>query len=233
MWIKILGTRGEIAESSPRHRKQSGVLINGDLLLDLGDPRYLNVRPKWVLITHLHPDHAFFMRRGDQEELSTNAQIYAPEPSLPLIKVLKRKTQIGPYSVIPIPTHHSKHVRSQAYLIKKGKISILYTGDLIWIDKKYHRLFGKLDLVITEGSFIREGGMIRRDKATQQIYGHTGIPNLIRLFCPYASKILFMHFGSWFYRSPKASRKKLLDLGKKYQIPVLIGYDGMDLSIDS
>jgi len=30
---------------------------------------------------------------------------------------------------------------------------------------------GKLDMVITEGSFLRKGGMLRKDKDTGQIFG--------------------------------------------------------------
>lgn len=37
MKIKILGTRGEIEESAPYHSKQSGVLVDDKILLDIGD----------------------------------------------------------------------------------------------------------------------------------------------------------------------------------------------------
>ena len=63
--IKILGTRGEIEPSAPYHAKKSGVLIDGKILLDCGDQRFLAYHPHYVLMTHLHPDHAFFTR-GDK-----------------------------------------------------------------------------------------------------------------------------------------------------------------------
>jgi ribonuclease BN (tRNA processing enzyme) len=231
MDLKILGTRGEIEESSPRHRNHSGLLIDNVLLLDLGEKKYLKGSPKWILITHLHPDHAYFMRHGHREDPVTDACIFAPERTNHAIHLLKRKSKLGPYSITPIPTHHSKNVLSQAYLVQKGGKSILYTGDLIWIDKKYHFLFKKVDLVVTDGSFLREGGMIRKDPKTNRLFGHNGIPNLIRFFKPYTRKILFVHFGNWFYRDPKKSRKVLLALGKKYQVPLLVGCDGQRLTI--
>ena len=66
MNLKILGTKGEIDKSLPRHSKKSGVLIGDELLIDIGEKQYLKYCPKWILITHLHPDHAYFMRKGHE-----------------------------------------------------------------------------------------------------------------------------------------------------------------------
>lgn len=230
MKIEILGTKGEIQKTLPRHSKQSGILIDKSLLLDLGEKSYLKLHPKWILITHLHPDHAYFIRRGHEEDPVTKAKLFAPEKARGC-RIFNRQRKLGPYTITPIPTHHSTHVKSQAYLIKKGKKSILYTGDLVWIDKKYHPLFDQVDLIITDGSFLREGGMIRKDKTTKKLFGHNGVPNLIRLFQPYTKKILFVHFGSWFYKNPKNSKEKLLALGKKSHVEILVGYDNMEVKV--
>lgn len=230
--LHILGTKGEIKESHARHRRQSGILVDGKLLLDIGEKSYLKYHPKWILISHLHPDHAYFVRRGKKESPATEAEIFAPEAVKGVkCRIISRKRKIGPYTVTPIPTHHSKLVKSQAYLIEKGGKSILYTADLVWINKEYYPLFEHVDLIITEGSFIREGGMIRKDKETGALVGHNGIPNLVRLFAPHTKKILIVHFGSWFYKNPTSSRKKLLALGNKYHVDVRVGYDGQKIKI--
>jgi ribonuclease BN (tRNA processing enzyme) len=235
MKIKILGTRGEIDESLPYHSKHSGVLINEELLLDLGEKEFLSYHPKWILITHFHPDHAYFVRWGKEETPLTQAVIYAPEgPKNDAIKsivqVMTQTVQIGPYLITPIPTHHSKHVKSQAYLIKTEGQSLLYTGDLIWIDKKYHHLFEHIDLVITEGSFIRKGGFIRKHKETEALYGHNGIPNLIDLFRSHTHNLLFIHFGAWFYKDTESARQIIHALGKEKGINTIVGYDGMEIN---
>jgi ribonuclease BN (tRNA processing enzyme) len=62
MNIHVLGTRGYIRPSAPRHSRHSGVLIDGALLLDCGEKEFLTHKPKYILITHLHPDHAFFVK---------------------------------------------------------------------------------------------------------------------------------------------------------------------------
>jgi ribonuclease BN (tRNA processing enzyme) len=231
MKIKILGTRGEIEESCPYHSKHSGILIDGKLLLDLGEKDFLRYRPKWIFLTHLHPDHAYFVR--SKEAPPREFLIYAPEvlKRRSSIQIFKRAVRLGGYTIIPIPTHHSKLVKSQAYLIKKGKRSILYTGDLVWINKQYHHLFDQVDLVITEASFLRKGGMVRKDASTGLLVGHNGIPNLIDLFKKYTKTILFTHFGSWFYQDTKTAKMKLRGLCKENGTRAIVGYDGLEIDL--
>jgi ribonuclease BN (tRNA processing enzyme) len=216
MKIKVLGTRGEIEESAPYHSKKSGVLIDNKLLLDCGDIRFLDYNPNYILITHLHPDHAFFILN---KEVLIDIPLYAPETFEDFtIQITNKPFTINGYLITPIPTIHSLKVQSNAYLIEHKNKRILYTGDMIWIDKKYRHLFGDLDIVITEASFMRTGGMVRRQKESGKIYGHTGVPNLINLFKPYTDTILFIHFGAWFYKDIKQARKKFKSLGSVNQI---------------
>lgn len=232
MNIKILGTRGEVKESAPKHSKHSGILINNQLLLDLGEKEFLKYGPKAVVITHLHPDHAFFVR--EKEKLITNIPIYAPQKHS-RVKITQLKPlnsiKLQGFLITPIPTYHSKLVKSQGYLVEKGQKRIFYTGDMIWVEKKYHNLFKKLNLVITEASFIDKGGLVRRDRKSGVIYGHTGIPNLIRLFAHFTPKIIFVHFGGWFYKSSAKARQKLSKLGRQYNIQVQAGYDGLTIRL--
>lgn len=229
MKIKILGTRGEIEESAPYHSKKSGVLINDDLLLDCGDKQFLHYNPQAILITHLHPDHAYFVRH--HEIPATNVPLYAPE-KYDLYKEIhstKKKFHVGPYTITPIPTVHSIKVKSNAYLIEYKKKRLLYTGDMIWIEKKYHHLLQNLDCVITEASFMRKGGMVRRKD--DLIFGHTGVPNLIHLFKQFTHIMIFMHFGAWFYKNIKKARAEFKQLAYENNIEIVVGYDGLELKI--
>jgi hypothetical protein len=201
-------------------------------MLDLGEEEFLNYQPKAIFITHLHPDHAFFITG---ERLKTNIPVYAPEPSREFTNIIpiSDTLRVGPYQVTPVPTHHSKLVKSTAYLIDNREQKLLYTGDMIWINKEYHHLFTGLRLVITDGSYMRQGGMVRKDKESGQIYGHNGIPDLINLFQPFTRHILFVHFGSWFFASIKGARRKLEELGQSHGINIHIGYDGMYFNLDN
>jgi ribonuclease BN (tRNA processing enzyme) len=226
MQLIILGTRGEIEESLPYHSKHSGILVDQELLIDLGEKRFLDYQPHWILLSHLHPDHAYFVRKGSVEAPPSHVPLFGPEERPP-IQLLEKTCRLGPYRVTPIPTHHSKHVKSQGYVVQKDRVRFFYTSDLVWINKEYHALIGRVDLVITEASFIRKGGMIQKDPATQLLYGHNGIPNLLHLLQTFSSRILLTHFGSWFYQDTKAARRKIRALAKEYDVEILIGYDGL------
>jgi len=225
MKIKVLGTRGEIKVSAPRHFYHSGILVDDKILFDIGEEKFLDYKPKWIFITHFHPDHAFFVTAPDKKA-EIKVPIYSPENLKP-----EEAVRIDGYRIIPLPTIHSKKVKSMAYLIEKSKKRVLYTGDMVWIRKKYHHLFKNLDLVITEASFFRKGGRVGRDKQTGEVYGHTGIPDLINLFKKFTSCILFVHFGSWFYKDIKQSRKKIIELAKENGVKAIVGYDGLEVKI--
>lgn len=230
MKIKVLGTRGEIEESAPYHSKQSGVLIDNKILLDCGDERFLAYDPICILISHLHPDHAYFVRHHEIPD--TDAPIYAPEKYEEVdIHVVKKPFKIDSYTITPIPTIHSITVKSTAYRIEHKKKKILYTGDMIWIEKKYHHLLKDLDLVIAEASFMRKGGLVRRKEETGKIFGHTGVPNIINLFKKYTHTILFIHFGAWFYKDMQESRKKFKRLSREHELEIIVGYDGLEIDI--
>ena len=143
MHIKILGTRGEIKPTAPYHSRHSGVLVNGKVLLDIGEKEFLKYHPESIFITHLHPDHAFFVTEpaGD-----TGIPVYAPEKSkdYPGITVIESMIEMDGLTITPVPTHHSKLVRSCGYLIEGDKHKLLYTGDLIWINKEYHHILEHL-----------------------------------------------------------------------------------------
>ncbi|HSD58047.1 MAG TPA: MBL fold metallo-hydrolase [Methanotrichaceae archaeon] len=230
MNLKILGTRGEVKESAPGYSKHSGVLIDGQILLDLGEKEYLNYRPKAVFITHLHPDHAFFIRGPALIDIP----VYAPEVHKNAkIEVPSGPVTIGAYRVTPFPTIHSKKFRSQGYVVEKEDRKLVYTGDLIRINKKHHHLLENANLVITDGSHLRKGGRVFRDKETGQIYGHTGIPDLINFFKAFTANILFLHFGSWFYEDVSVSVKRIKELGKERSVRVVAAYDGLELNLSN
>lgn len=230
MKIKVLGTRGEIKESAPRHSRHSGLLVDGRLLFDLGEREFLDSKPWAVFITHLHPDHAFFVRRP----APLAVPVYAPETrtAVPEVEVFPGEMSFRGYSIRAIPTDHSLKGKSTAYIVEKSRQRLLYTGDLFWINKEFHPLLEGIDLVVTEASFLSKGGMIRRDRATGMAYGHAGVPNLIELFGKFTENILFIHFGAWFYGDARKSRRILTALGKKNRVAVRAGYDGFELDLD-
>src|SRR5680860_237834 len=227
MKIKILGTRGKIEEHVPWHTKHSGILIDDTVLIDLGEEEFLNYNPSLIVFTHLHPDHAFFVRKNNK--LNTEITAYAPERSeqIDTLQVVTDPFEKNGYKFTPIPVIHSLKVKSLAYIIEKDNKRLLYTGDVAWIEKKAREKLGKLDMVITEGSFIKKGGVIRKDKKTGKIFGHTGIPDLIKMFSLHTQHIVLTHFGSWFMKDIEEGRKKIQELAPS-DIEVEAARDGQE-----
>lgn len=113
-----------------------------------------------------------------------------------------------------------------------GEAKIALTGDIIWINKEYHHLFENLNMVITDSSFIRKGGMIIKDSTTGKLCGHASTPDLIKLFKHLTRQILFIHFDSWFYKGTNKARAKLNELDRMNGISVLVDYDSMQIDLD-
>jgi Beta-lactamase superfamily domain len=227
MRLKILGTRGNILPSAPKYAQHSGILVDARILLDLGEAAYLRYRPQRIFITHLHPDHAAFLRT----EVVTDAEIYLPEPTpkVPAARVMSRPVQSGSYRIVPVPTVHSLKVRSLGYVVEKGGRRVFFSSDLVSIQRRYHRWLRRLDLVITEGSYMRRGGLVRTDPMSGRPFGHTGIPNLIEFFRPFTSRIVISHFGSWFYKDIAASIRQIASLGDGVQTSA--AHDGLVIDI--
>lgn len=227
MQIKFLGTRGEIKEKSKNYKNHSGILIDQKILIDFGEEKYLQYQPTLILITHFHPDHAFFIK--DKNEYKISIPVYTPEKNklIPNAKIITKKMKWNGYEITPVPTIHSVKIKSQGYLIKKGKKIIFYSGDMIWIEKKYHAMLKKINLVITEASYYKKGGMIRKDlnRTNGKVYGHAGIRELVKFFRKFSDKIIFTHFGSWFVKDVERGKMKIRLLKKK-NVDIIPAHDG-------
>jgi ribonuclease BN (tRNA processing enzyme) len=228
MRITILGTRGNIENSASRHAKHSGIIVGGALLFDLGEAAYLRYRPRHIFITHLHADHAAFMTSA----MKLDAHVYVPEPSsrCPGATVVSGAVCAGAYRIIPVPIVHSHLVRSVGYVVESRSRRLFYTGDMVAVDEQYHSRLHHLDLVITDGSFMRKGGLVRTDPRSGGRHGHAGIPELVEFFRPRAKCIVITHFGSWFYAAVDASIRKIEALSDR-RTRVIAAYDGLVLTI--
>lgn len=229
MKIRILGTRANIEAKQPGHTRHTGVLLDDKILIDLGEKEFLSSEFSYIFFTHLHPDHAFFEYRGEEFARQYPFQIYVPEPHKKLEKarVINKNEVIKAdgYSVTPVPVIHSLKVKSLGYIVEKKKKRVFISGDVAWIEKKHRENFGKLDMVITEGSYWRQGGMVRRDKSSGKIFGHTGIPDLVKMFEPYTRHIVIVHLGTWFMNDVQKGAKKIQNLGNN-SLKVEPGHDG-------
>lgn len=105
---------------------------------------------------------------------------------------------------------------------------MFFSGDIGAFDDKLLAPFAPLDVIITEASFIKKGGMIRRKDG--RLFGHLGVPDLINLFRQYTKKIVFTHFGSWFVKDVAFGIARIKSL-ETTELKLLIAEDGMNFNI--
>lgn len=228
MKIKILGTRGKIEPKAENHVNHTGFLLDDKILIDVGEPTYMDYRTEAVVFTHFHPDHAFFV--PEKQKFTPNIPLYGPEAHdlIPNLKVITDPFEIDGYRFTPIPVIHALKLKSLGYIIEKGQKRIFITGDVAWIEKAHLAEVSGLDLIITEATFIHKGGRINRKK--DRIFGHTGVPDLIRLLSPLTKKITFCHYGEWFFEEdPETSKAKIKS--KEEEVELIPAHDGMEIGI--
>lgn len=228
MKIKILGTRGKIEPKAESHHLHTGFLIDDRLLIDAGEAEFMDYNPASVVFTHFHPDHAFFVFTKDK--FTPKIPLFGPEAHelIPELKVISSAFEVEGYHITPIPVIHAYRLKLLGYVIQKGQKRIFITGDVAWIEKRNLEKLPPLDLVITEATFINKGGRINRRK--DRIFGHTGIPDLIRLLSPHTNKIAFCHYGEWFFEnSPEESKQRLKNLEE--ETVLFPSHDGMEIKI--
>src|SRR5690625_7097667 len=98
-------------------------------------------------------------------------------------------------------------------MVEKGNKKVFFTGDVAWIEKAELEKLPQVNLIVTEASFIKKGGHINRKG--DKIYGHTGVPNLIRSLTPYTQKILLDRKSTRLNSSHVASSYAVFCLKKK------------------
>ena len=228
MKIKILGTRGKIEPQAKDHVNHTGYLLDDKILIDVGEEKYMNYKPEAVVFTHFHPDHAFFV--PEKQKFTPEIPLFGPEAHelIPALKIISGSFEVGGYRFTPVPVIHALRLKSLGYVIQKGQKKLFITGDVAWIEKAQLAEIADLDLVITEATFIHKGGRINRKK--DRIFGHTGVPDLIRLLSPLTKRIAFCHYGEWFFENkPEESKRKIKAMEE--DVELIPAHDGLELEI--
>lgn len=228
MKVTTLGTRGKVEPSSPDHKNHTGILINNELLIDVGEANFMKHKPKWIIFTHFHPDHGFFISRG--EPFSPEVPHFGPEPHqlIPKLQIVNEPFEIGSYRIRPFPVIHALRLKSLGYIIEKENKKVLFTGDVAWIEKKVLQELPLVDLVITEATLIKKGGRINRKK--DKIFGHTGVPDLIRILKPLSKRLAFIHYGEWFFEDVEKNIQQLIELGIE-GLEIIPAHDSMEINL--
>lgn len=227
----FLGTRGEIEESSKKHKYQSSLLLTKNkfrLLIDYGvihKYKLEKIKPDVVLITHAHPDHYIWTKKN----LETKIPVYLTKETFNYgkfrpenYKIIKpgKKFKIGPFTILPYRVLHSIRCPAIGFKISINKKVLIYNPDLVDIVNK-DKILKNADCYIGDGSCIK-ANLVRRKG--DKIFGHARITTQMN-WCRKAGikNIIFTHFGKESIRKEKQFKKEHPEL--------IFAYDGMNMKV--
>ena len=228
MKIKFLGTKGEIEESSKKHKYHSSLLLSYKkfkLLIDYGilhKYKLEKIKADAILITHAHPDHYSWTK----EDIETNIPVYLTKktfdygkfkPKNPHIIKPNKKLKLGPFTILPYKVLHSIRCPAIGFKISFNKKTLIYNPDLVDIVNK-DKILRNVNYYIGDGSCIK-ANLVRR--IGNKIFGHTRITTQINWCKKHNIKnIFFTHLGKETISKEKEFKKKHPE--------IILAYDGME-----
>lgn len=238
--LTFLGTRGEIAIRSRRHRRHSSLLVRHDgarIMIDCGADWLGGLRaiaPTAIVLTHAHPDHAAGLAAG------APCPVYATGETLELLRryplhdrrrlPLRQPVTIDGVLFEAFPVRHSIRAPAVGYRISAESSSFFYLPDVADLPRASRVLRG-IDLYVGDGATVTRS-MVRRKNGTS--IGHAPISFQLD-WCAKAGvrRAIFTHCGSQIVRSdPRQAERVVRRLGRARGVEAGIAHDGLTLPID-
>lgn len=237
MKLTFLGTRGCIEARSRLHRMHSCCCVSyrgRGVLIDCGEDwagRLEELRPRTIVLTHAHPDHAWALKGG------APCPVYATPESWEAmegfgIEDARTVRPREPFEVRGIafeafPVLHSTRCPAVGYRIGAGRVDIFYGPDLLYIEDRAAAL-GGAKLYVGDGATVTRS-MVRRSGGT--LIGHVPIRTQLT-WCQKegVGRAIFTHCGSEIVAGDERSvGAEVRGMAEERGVEAQIARDGMEL----
>lgn len=225
-------------------RKNSGAIINGELLIDFSPatiayPKALR-KVKNIIITHTHRDHynaellkAFCKNRQiNVYAEKVSAKKISDQTGISVIPLsLGDEYEIGGYTIIPLAANHSVEDKNETplnYIINDGKASLYWGCDSGWlVNSAWHIIKAqKLDAAVFDCTIWDEAGDYR-------VFEHNNISMVKSLRETFLRNKILKENGAsiatHFSMNAQYKGKKLEDILSESGI--IAAYDGMECEL--
>lgn len=181
MKLTFLGTRGYIDARTRLHRRHACLRVGyrgASAVVDWGEDwagEAGRVRPRAIVITHAHPDHAGGLAAG------APCPVWATEEAW---EDLERHDVPERHRIVPresfetrgirfeaFPVEHSTRCPTVGYRITAGRVSVFYAPDVVYIHDRAVAL-GGCRAYVGDGSTLRQSFVRRRG---ERLIGHAPV----------------------------------------------------------
>jgi len=235
--LTFLGTRGYIDPSSKRHARHSSLLVayrGKEVMIDCGEDwlgALPEVRPKAIVLTHAHPDHAFGLRDGAPCPVWATAETWEKLAGFPVAdkRVIhpRRPIEIRGIAFEAFPVQHSIRAPAVGFRISAGRVSVFYGPDLVYIPERAEA-FADCRLYIGDGATVRRS-MVRREG--DHLFGHTPVMTQLT-WCAKEGvpRMIVTHCGSDIVTGEEEGvLDEIKALARERVVTVEVAYDGMEM----
>ncbi len=237
MKLTFLGTRGNIEPRTERHARHSSLLVEYEgkgVVIDCGEDwldRLEELRPKALVLTHAHPDHAFGLRKGAPCPVWATKESWEKLADFPLNdrRTLqpRRPIRIRGITFEAFQVQHSLRAPAVGYRISAGRVTVFYVPDVVYIRERREALQG-CKVYIGDGATVKRS-MVR--KKNDQLFGHAPVMTQLT-WCKKEGvpRMLVSHCGKQIVTGEdKCILEKITELAEERGVEVDVAYDGMEV----
>jgi phosphoribosyl 1,2-cyclic phosphodiesterase len=208
------------------------------VIIDCGENwtgKIANLKPRALVITHPHPDHAFGLKAGSPCPVYATSAGWKNMKNFPIRKqfrkMLKLRTpeRIAGITFEAFPVMHSVRAPAVGYRISAGKVILFYVPDVAWIPGR-SEAFSSIRVYIGDGATLTRP-LIRQDKRVRRLIGHASVQTQLG-WCRKEGVpwMIVTHCGSAIVgASTRLVTAKLQDLGRTHGVKIEVAHDGMTL----